>query len=119
MDPRTSNENGVFFVEDTDMAECLDDLTIGHNRDSETYSTVWYDQQDVYENEAEYLYYVDIPADTSDLYFSVETYYESYLPKACKGYVPDIYITVKQVDSDSVIGEIMYYDNYHNPLLIE
>ena len=45
VDPTTSHNNGIFFVESTDFMGCFEDYHIAHVRDSEGYSGEWYDEE--------------------------------------------------------------------------
>lgn len=66
--------------------ECTNAIQIAHLRDD--YKSIWYDQEDNFDGDWQtyYYYYVTIPDSSnldSDLYFSVETYYQTYLPTDC------------------------------------
>mmetsp|Transcript_16497 Transcript_16497/g.28016 ORF Transcript_16497/g.28016 Transcript_16497/m.28016 type:complete len:109 (-) Transcript_16497:477-803(-) len=73
IDPTTSHQQGIFFVEHSDLAECFSFYQIGHYRDEEGYKDTWYDQ----ELDLGFVtqHKVTPSEKRGDLYFTVETYY--------------------------------------------
>ena len=46
IDPTTSDELGIFFVDADDFMTCFQDFQIGHYRHAEGYDSDWYDVED-------------------------------------------------------------------------
>jgi hypothetical protein len=85
---------------------------------------MWFDEESVVKETDYYYYDIAIPSDhdmSSYLYFTVESYYQAYIPSDCwdpSSYgFPIVYFSV----SNDRTGERWYkyyYEQYHNPMLI-
>ena len=87
INPLLSYEDGIFFVDKDDFQTCFQDFHVGHFRESEGYSSDWYDQEDAGDG-TEYTYTVSVPAKSGDLYFTYETYYQGMTTSLCTGSLP-------------------------------
>lgn len=74
VDPRTSNEDGIFFVEDKDFMPCFEGFQVGVYREDEGYANNWFDVENDDAVDGQY-FEVVVPENNGDMYFSVETYY--------------------------------------------
>lgn len=83
VDPTNSHEDGIFIVDADLFMEMFEYVYVAHNRDYEGYSGDWYD---VEEGEDKSYFYVTVPENDGDLYFSAETYYQGMTPQACTYY---------------------------------
>ncbi len=54
---------------------------ISHNREDEGYDGNWYDVEDGADTNT---FYVTIPENNGDLYFTAETYYQGMIPAMCQ-----------------------------------
>jgi hypothetical protein len=85
-------------MESNDLYACFKEASIAHRR--EGYTNNWYDQEFDWGDAKEV--HVTIPEKKGDLYFNVETYYPSMIPKNC---IQSTYIeaAVKLYKNDKVI----------------
>ena len=74
VDPTTSHNDGIMFINAADFLTCFDDFQIAEYRDNEGYTDDWYDKNGDAGTETSYT--VNVPAKNGDLYFSVESYYQ-------------------------------------------
>ena len=81
VDPKTSWENGIFFIPDSDFHLAMEYFVVGHHRESEGYSSKWFDQED--DDGEKHTYVIDVPKEEGYLYFTVETYYNKIIPRSC------------------------------------
>lgn len=84
IDPTDTETHGIFIAPYTvylEGSECFSDFQIGHYRDGEGYSTTWYDALDMEDGVTDF--YFTTTDDTSDLYFSAESYYQGIVPYDC------------------------------------
>ena len=74
---------GLFVVplEAIERGKCFDAYSIAHNRESEGYVEVWYDQ--INASEEEHWYEFQPLSNDSDLYMTVETYSYNIVPEVC------------------------------------
>jgi hypothetical protein len=56
---------------------------VGHLRDDEGYTRTWFDEEAVSYEDKTYYYYVDAPVEDSYLYFTVESFFQMYIPYDC------------------------------------
>lgn len=79
----TAADDGIFFIDKTEFLDCFDDFQIGHYRDDEGYTDNWIDSEadGSWSTDS---YTVTPPAQSGDLYFSVETYYYGMIPYLCQ-----------------------------------
>eukprot|EP00356_Strombidium_inclinatum_P007169 CAMPEP_0170484982 /NCGR_PEP_ID=MMETSP0208-20121228/4355_1 /TAXON_ID=197538 /ORGANISM="Strombidium inclinatum, Strain S3" /LENGTH=273 /DNA_ID=CAMNT_0010758501 /DNA_START=606 /DNA_END=1427 /DNA_ORIENTATION=- len=105
VDPTTSNSDGIFFVEDTNMATCFNSLQIGHYYES--YSNDWYDQEDDYGYVNNFK--VDVPSHSGSVYFAVETYYSLMTPYSCSSnVVPAVFLKISRGGAE--VYSLVAYD---------
>lgn len=85
---QSQDDTGIFVVpmeafgpDDTLGAPCFSDITIAHTRESEGYTTKWYDCIDCGSEEFEYSY--TATTNSLPIYFTLETYYPSIVPYEC------------------------------------
>lgn len=83
INPTTSADDGIFFVEDKDFLKCFDDYQIAHYRDGEGYKSYWYDVDDDDRWFGSDSYFITPPAKSGDLYIQVETYFYGVMHPAC------------------------------------
>ena len=79
VDPRNSNQDGVFFVDSNDFSSVFQYYVIGHYKPD--YSISWFDQEN--DNGSQKTYYFELGNQGDDLYISVESYYLKSLPEVC------------------------------------
>ena len=84
IDPRTSADQGVFAVPMYKLINglCFDGVQIGHYRAKEGYYNARYDADDMAGSTQDY-YRVFMPAQSGDLYFTVESYPLGTVPESC------------------------------------
>jgi hypothetical protein len=118
VDPRTSEKDGVFFVDSNDFPKVFQYYVIGHYRPN--YVISWYDKEN--DLGSTQTYYFELPSSGSDLYVSVESYYLKSLPSSCitkkgKRTYPivtiDVYLNGEELESN------FYYDQGHSAIQIE
>ena len=119
VDPTTSNEEGIFFVEDKDFMRCFEDFQVAVYRDDEGYSNNWFDEEAA--NAQVHLYEIEIPRKDGEIYFSVETYYQNIIPQNCvldEFSMPLVIFGLLQngLESENVIDAWYYYDQFHRPI---
>lgn len=56
---------------------------MGHLRDAEGYSSTWFDEEAVVSESQEYYYKFTAPVANSYLYFTVESFFQIYIPDGC------------------------------------
>lgn len=90
-------------------------------RDAEGYSSTWFDEEAVVSESQEYYYKFAAPVANSYLYFTVESFFQIYIPDGCwepgQFGMPLVYIQV----TNRRTGEQWYqyyYESYHNPILV-
>lgn len=49
-------------------------------RDADGYTSTWFDEEAVVLEDAEYYYSFTAPIDDTDLYFTVESFFQAYIP---------------------------------------
>lgn len=81
VDPDTSQNDGVFFMNSNDFLYCFSDFQVAHYRDNEGYSDTWYDKEN--DNGELAQYEVTVPIQDGDLYFTVESYFYGLVPTTC------------------------------------
>jgi hypothetical protein len=59
-------------------------LELGHLRDDEGYTSTWFDEEAVSDQDATYYYTVVAPVADSYLYFTAESFYQHTIPDDCK-----------------------------------
>lgn len=122
VDPLTSQDEGIFFVNHQDFLTCFYDFQIAHYRDNEGYTDDWYDKE-YNQNEdttaGSSTYEVTVPANNGDLYFSVDGYFQGMVPDSCwSGAYPIIRFTVYKNTQDVIVKNLYYYDAYHIPVQV-
>lgn len=86
IDPLTSaSEDGVFFLDKSEILSCFDDFNIAHYRNGEGYTDNWMEMYWDSSDWGDYEEYTITTADdqTGDLYFTVETYYLGQISYMC------------------------------------
>lgn len=125
IDPRTSANDGIFAMPYDKIIneECVSSLQIGHLRDSEGYVKTWFDEEQVSKEEGWYHYDLVVP-DTigadSHIYFTVESYYQEYIPEECWNTwagINAIYFDVTNLRTNEN-WFMYYYEQFHQPMLI-
>ena len=94
-------------------------------REGEGYNRLWFDQEYVSRELEQFYYYFTIPDDiqaNANIYFTVESFYQQYIPIECfdpndKG-LPLVYLKVTNTRTNANSYKY-YYEYYHNPLLID
>lgn len=61
--------------------ELFDNVFISHNRENEGYKGTWYDVENGVDTST---FYVTVPDNDGDLYFTAETYYPGMIPSVCQ-----------------------------------
>ena len=118
-----AESHGIFVAPvdafmDGDTA-CFGDYQIAHYRESESYANVWYDVlDDAYGLTAKDFYFTT-PDSTSDLYVTVESYYQMMQPAECVGDVGYVDMKLELFEpSGSRFGIQYYWEQYHRPILV-
>ena len=85
VDPRTSVDDGIMVMPSSNLmdTQCISSVQVGHLRDAEGYTSTWFDQEAVTSNNEEYYYSFTAPVDNSYLYFTVESFFQIYIPEGC------------------------------------
>ena len=100
VDPRTSERDGVFFVDSNDFPKVFQYYVIGHYRPD--YIISWYDQEN--DSGPEQTYYFELQSSGHDLYIDVESYYLKSLPESC--------VTLKGKRTYPVVSLEVYFNGY-------
>jgi hypothetical protein len=64
-----------------DFSTCFYDFQIAHYRDNEGYQGQWYDVDD--SKQVDNYFYVTVPENDGELYFTVESYFHAMFPYDC------------------------------------
>jgi hypothetical protein len=114
VDPTTSgDELGIFFVDHVDFLTCFQDYQVGHYRNEEGYSSTWYDVED--NDASERVFEITVPAQSGDLYFSAETYYQGTIPANCQWGSAAPYVIVKLDLNSENLYEEEYMEDWYMP----
>ena len=81
VDPTSSHDDGIFIVDKAQFMEIFAYVYISHNREDEGYDGNWYDVEEGADTNT---FYVTVPNNTGDLYFTAETYYSGMIPRVCQ-----------------------------------
>lgn len=84
INPLTAWKKGYIFIESRDLFTCFKEVSIAHIRDGEGYSNNWYDVENDFGTKSDF--FLQVPGNEGDLYFSVESYYPSMYPISCTDY---------------------------------
>ena len=75
VDPRTSQSDGIFFMEHTNLAKCFSNFIIAHYRDKEGYTDDWFDVENDWGEPNYQTLKFTVPEKDGDLYLTVESYF--------------------------------------------
>jgi hypothetical protein len=79
VDPRSSDSDGVFFVDYQDFSDLFSFISVGFTNSS--YTTSWFDVED--DQGDEHSFFFDVGSEGSDLFVSVESYFLKQFPTQC------------------------------------
>ena len=114
VDPSTSWENGIFFIPDSDFHLAMEYFVVGHHRESQGYSSKWFDQED--DDGEKHTYVIDVPKVEGYLYFTVETYYNKIIPRSCtEDVVP--YANIEIFRDGELQSTQNYYEQFIRPIM--
>lgn len=109
--------------DETILERCIQTFTIGHLRDDEGYTKTWFDEENVVKDESiVYNYYVTLPQTidaNSDIYFTLESFYQYYISEECLNNWETPFIWFKITNTRTLVElEKSYYEYHHEPVMI-